>query len=164
MAKKKKAQVAEKAPETKSQDSAPYWDTFFRDQRNPVLRSQLITALMAGKQLELDRLPAAVLLDVVLMSMTTRNYFEAEIIDDYEGLLRRTEEKWRDPLWCCKVFDQRHSCTASFILMGTKEFKCPEDQYIPDLVQWYLEHDPPLYFEKELTEADVKKHRKAAAA
>ncbi len=149
MAKKKKASEVQ-APVNISHDRAPYWDTFFRDQRNPLLRSQLITALMSGHQLELDRLPTATLLDAVLLSMTTRNYFDAEIIDDYDGLLRRADEKWREPLWSARIFDQYHSNAASFIIMGTKEFKCSEDMYIPDLVKWLLDHEPPQYFSREL--------------
>lgn len=151
MAKKKKAQAKiTAAPIVVSHDRAPCWETFFRDQRSPLLRSQLITALMSGHPLEVDRLPTATLLDAVLLAMTTRNYFEAEIIDDYDALLRRTNEKWKDPMWTRRTFDQTHSNAASFILMGSKEFTCHEDLYIPALVKWLLEHEPPTYFSEEV--------------
>jgi len=106
---------------------------------------------MAGKQMEVERLPAASLLDVVVMSSATRNYHEAEIIDDFHALLRRTSDAWKSPTWCRKTFDQTHANAASFILMGLTEFVTLEDSYIPDLAGWLLEHDPPEYFTKELT-------------
>ena len=134
----------------KAGQKAPGWEVFFHDQRSPLLRSQLITALMSGHQLEVERLPTQVLLDAVLLSMTTRNYLEAEIVDDYQGLLSRTDEKWKDPMWTRRVFDQMHAGTADFIIRGTNEFKCAEDLYIPELVQWWLEHDVPEYFSEEL--------------
>lgn len=155
MAKPKK-QKKSKVPVTKSPapvraaDVAPHWEFFFRDQRSPILRSQLITALMTGHLLEVERLPTTALLDAVLLSMTTRNYLDAEIIDDYNALLRRTDEKWRDPMWTRRTFDQVHTNAASFILMGASEFVSAEDLYIPDLVDWFLQHEPPTYFTKEL--------------
>lgn len=149
MAKKKQNPTPEPAVVV-SQDRAPFWELFFRDQRSPVLRSQLITALMSGHQLEVERLPVAVLLDVVLLSMTTRNYLDAEVVDDYQLLLNRTEEKWKDPMWTCRVFDQTHTNAAGFILRGSDKFVCTEDMYIPSLVEWLLEHEPPQYFSEEL--------------
>jgi hypothetical protein len=131
-------------------DRAPGWAIFFRDQRSPFLRSQLITALMAGKQLEVERLPTSTLLDVVILSMAARNYHDAEIIDDYNALLRRTDDAWKDPMWTRRIFDQTHMNVADFILRGATEFVCYEDQYIPALVSWLLEHDPPTYFSEEL--------------
>jgi hypothetical protein len=148
--KEAKAAAAVKVPEPACRDVAPNWTTFFRDQRNPVLRSQLITALMAGKQLEVERLPVSVLLDVVVLSMAARTYHDAEIIDDYQALLRRTDELWKDPMWTKRTFDQFHMSVADFIIRGSSEFVCYEDQYIPDLVGWLLEHDPPAYLEREL--------------
>lgn len=142
------------------QDVAPYWAFFFRDQKAPILRSQLITALMAGKQLEVDRLLTPMLLDVVIVSMASRFYHEAEIIDDYQALLQRTDTAWGDPMYTRRTFDQVHSNVASFIVRGSTEFKCFEDQYIPDLVGWYLERpEVPNYFSKEI---ETPKQLKAA--
>ena len=131
---------------------APYWEVFFRQQRSPLLRSQLITAVMAGKQFETDRLPKAALADAVLLSMAARNYVEAEIVDDYPALLRRTDETWKEPDWTCKVFDQSHTGTVDFIVRGvtTTRFTCAEDAPIPGLVEWLLDHDCPDYFAEEL--------------
>lgn len=143
---KKKAQN----PTPISQDRAPCWETFFRDQRSPLLRSQLITALMSGHQLEVERLPHGALLDAVVLSMTTRNYLDAEIIDDYTALLRHVDQLWRDPMWTRRVFDQYHTAAAGFIVRGSDKFVCTEDLYIPDLVRWLLEHEPPQYFSEEL--------------
>lgn len=140
-------------------DAAPCWHIFFRDQRSPFIRSQLITALMSGHPLEVERLPTSALLDAVLLSMTARNYFEAEIIDDYNALLRRTDTAWKDPMWTRRIFDQVHMNAADFIVRGATEFKCHEDQYIPDLVGWLLENEPPQYFKKEL---DVMPRKKVA--
>jgi len=131
-------------------ERAWYWDNFFKCQRCPVLRSQLITSLMAGKLLEVERLPKAALLDAVLIAMTTREYHQAEVIDDYTALCRLTNEEWKDPMWSCKVFDQNHLGTADFVVRGSNEFVCHEDQYIPGLIGWFLGHDVPEYFVKEL--------------
>lgn len=130
-------------------DYATGWPLFFRCQRNPFLRSQLITALMAGTQLELARLPNAVLADVVLLAMVSREYHQAEIIDDYAGLLERINEVWRNPEFTHRTFDSIHLSTVSFITMGTNQIHCAEEQYIPDLVEWYLTRDAPDYFTKE---------------
>lgn len=130
---------------------AKSWETFFSRQRNPVLRSQLITALMSGHALEVERLPAATLLDVVVLSTASRMHLEAEIIDNYEALLRHTEEVWKDPLWSCRVFDQFHMMAAGFMLRGVAhDFAIYEDQYVPEFVQWMLEQEPPVYFKKEM--------------
>lgn len=145
---KKKAQKP--TPIIISQDRAPCWEVFFRDQRSPLLRSQLITALMSGHQLEVERLPHGALLDAVVLSMTTRSYFDAEIIDDYTALLRHVDELWRDPMWTKRIFDQYHTNAASYIIRGSSRFVCAEDLYIPDLVGWLLEHEPPQYFSEEL--------------
>jgi hypothetical protein len=147
--KKKKTEYKPSTPLTKT-DTAPYWSNFFRDQRCPVVRSQLITALMAGRQLEVERLPTAALADAVMLSMVSRYYFEAEIIDDYPALLRTTEAKWKEPMFCHEVFNQMHLSTVSFVVRGSDELVCYEDQYIPSLVGWWLNHDVPEYFAKEL--------------
>jgi hypothetical protein len=144
---KSEAKPARPVPE----DRALYWRYFFNGQRCPVLRSQLVTALMAGTQLEVDRLPHAVLADAVLLSLAARAYHNAEIVDDYMGLLDRTNEVWRAPEFTHKVFDQTHLSTVSFIARGSTEFRCVEDQYVPVMVGWYLTHEAPSYFKKELT-------------
>jgi hypothetical protein len=154
MAKKPKlesliSRLAEEAP--RPADRAPYWDFFFRDQRSPFIRAQLVTAMMAGKSLEVERLPVGALLDAVLLASAARCYHEAEVVDDFNALLRRTDEAWKAPGWTCKVFDQTHMNAADFIIRGTTEFTALEDSYIPDLVGWLLEHDPPEYFKMELT-------------
>jgi hypothetical protein len=138
------------------------WESFFRCQRSPMLRSQLLTALMAGTQLVMERVPTSGLLDALLLSTATRYYCEAEIVDDYDGLVARTAETWKRPDWSTKVFNSLHANVANFILLGTKQFNCAEDAYIPGMASWYLAQDPPEYFVKELTEADLK-HRKKAA-
>lgn len=158
MAKKTKQRTARKNPgttktvveTTQERDKAPYWAFFFRDQRSPFLRSQMITALMEGKPFEVERLPTAALLDVVLLASTARAYHEAEIIDDFQALLRHTEEIWKSPGWTCKMFDQTHSSAADFILRGVVNFDNAEDVYIPDLVGYYLEAEAPSYIGREL--------------
>jgi hypothetical protein len=146
---KTKAKAQEQAP-VAPQDSAPYWEFFFRDQRSPLLRSQMVTALMAVRHLVLLRLPLASLLDAVVLASAARVYHEAEIIDDFGALLRRTDEAWKDPQWTCRVFDQTHRNVADFIIRGLTEFVAYEDLYIPELAKWLLEHDPPEYFSEEL--------------
>lgn len=106
---------------------------------------------MSGHQLETERLPNGALLDVVVLSMATRNYLEAEVIDDYTALLTRTERVWKDPLWTRRMFDQTHMNAASFILMGKAEFTSAEDLYVPELVEWILDQEPPVYFTEELS-------------
>ena len=133
------------------------WEVFFRDQRAPVLRSQLITALMAGHALEVERLPTATLLDAVLLASTTRNYLDAEIIDDFPALLSRTDNAWKSPDWSCRVFSQMHMNAADFILQGRTRFAANEDQYIPDFVEQVLASDPPEYFSEELTKMPKKR-------
>ncbi len=162
MAKRKRQNQQEAQPVQEPVDAAPYWSFFFQCQRNPVLRSQLITSLMAGQPLEVERLPAAMLLDVTLLATATREYHEAEIIDDYHSLIRTTEEHWRDPMWTVRVFDQTHLCKADYVLRGATEFVTLEDSYIPALAGWYLGHDVPTYFSKELEPAESKPSRKAA--
>lgn len=147
---RKKTKPAEPVPQPQRKDVASNWATFFRDQRSPFLRSQLITALMAGRQLEVERLPPAALLDAVVIAMAARVYHEAEIVDDFDALLRRTDEVWKDPMWTRRIFDQVHMSAANAIIKGLAEFVCTEDLYIPELVGWYLAHDVPVYFEKEL--------------
>jgi hypothetical protein len=138
------------------------WESFFHCQRSPVLRSQMLTALMAGTKLIMERVPTPGLLDALLLSTATRHYCDAEIIDDYDGLLVRTAETWKRPDWSTKVFSSMHANAANFILLGTKEFNCAEDAYIPGMVEWYLSQEPPQYFARELTEDDIKKVKRAA--
>jgi len=140
----------ERAVPKEAPEQAPYWAFFFQDQRSPLLRSQLVTALLAGTPLEVERLPPGALLDAVLFCMAAREYHSAEIIDDYSALLRRTDTLWKEPTHSRKVFDQIHSSTADFVLRGLNEFAAYEESYIPELVGWYLNHDAPEYFGKEL--------------
>ena len=129
----------------------PAWKTFFACQRSPVLRSQVLLALMAGTPFEVERLPVAALPDVALLATASRSYCEAEIVDDYAALLRRVEEEWGAPDWTCKRFDSPHLCCLDFILKGTTEFVAAEDLYISELTQWLLDQEAPSYFKKELT-------------
>ncbi len=134
------------------------WQTFFRCQRNPVLRSQLLSALMSGTTIEVERLPTASLLDAVLLATASRVYCEAEIVDDYAALLRRADEEWKQPGHTSNVFDQTHAATCDFLVTGrTSEIRCAEEQYIVDMVAWYLQQEPPNYFSKEID--DVRQHR-----
>jgi hypothetical protein len=132
------------------EDKAPYWAFFFQRQRSPFLRSQIMTALMAGQPFELDRLPPAVLLDVLMLATACRYYLEAEVIDDYPALLRRVNDVWKDPLFTHRVFDQVHMSTASMLAIhGLEKLEEVEVRYIPSLAEWVLQHDPPTYFLKE---------------
>ena len=141
-----------------------HWETFFYCQRSPVLRSQLLMALMCGTVLEVDRVPVKALMDAVLLAFTARLYCSAEIVDDWARLLERTLEVWdaRDPDRRTAVFDQTHLSTGFYILYGkTDQFCCYEDRYIPDMVGAYLLQDPPTYFDRELeTEDEVKRWRR----
>lgn len=136
-------------PPNRHVERANGWELFFRCQRNPFLRSQILAALMAGTQLELARLPNAALADVALLATVSREYHDAEIIDDYEGLLARIRDLWRQPEFTHRTFDSIHLSTISFITMGTKQIHCIEEKYIIDLVEWYLSHDAPDYIRKE---------------
>ncbi len=154
--KKQKSVVSAVEPEDQPplpQDQQPLaWETFFRCQPNPVLRSQLITALLAGVPLQVDRIPTPVLLDAVLLAFAARTYCEAEIVDDFQTLCDRAEEEWRQPDWTTKVFSQLHACAANFIINhGSKSFSGVEEQYIVPMVRWYLGHAAPDYEMKELT-------------
>lgn len=127
------------------------WETFFQCQRSPVLRSQLLAALLNGTRLVVERLPQSALLDAVLLGFAARVYCEAEIVDNWAELLRRTEEEWERPDWTCRIFDSIHTSAANNIVKGqVSNFTCVEEQYIPDMVQWYLEHDLPEYFSQEI--------------
>lgn len=113
-----------------------------------------MTALMSGHPFETERVPKSALLDVLLIASTTREYLNAEVIDDFAALKERVDETWRDPMWTRRVFDQTHMNAADFILKGTTRFSCHEDQYIPDLVEWMIQNDPPEYFSEELIAAE----------
>jgi len=138
----------------------PAWEIFFRCQRHPVLRSQVLTALMAGTQVEAARIPKASLLDMVLLATASREYLAAEIVDDYEELLRRTAEEWARPDWSCRVFSQQHANWANWILNGKHTFDTVEEAYIPSLTKWYIEQNTPEYFAREITDAAPAKARR----
>jgi len=139
---------------TRAQQRPKCWESFFHCQPVPVLRSQLLTTLMAGTPLDAARVPHGALLDAVLLAPACRSYHQAEIVDDYQGLLDRTEEEWRAPNWTARVFSSIHGNAASFILHGAREFSCAEEQYIPAMAAWYIQHDAPAYFARELSEEE----------
>lgn len=129
----------------------PHWDFFFKCQRSPILRSQLLTALMAGTPLEIDRVPRAALLDALLLATVSRQYHEAEIVDDYQGLVRRADESWRDPQFTHATMDQIHGGTISFLCYGYDiDLTTVETNYIAGMVGSVLRSEPPVYFSKEL--------------
>ena len=143
--------VYQPAEEQDAQIKEPLcWETFFRCQKAPMLRHQVLIALMSGKPFCIERLPSAVLLDVLLLATAARQDCDAEIVDDYDGLVTRVRLAWAKPDWTCKVFDNIHLTKASCILEDRREFICPEDQYIPEMVGWYLRHDVPEFIGKEL--------------
>ena len=123
------------------------WKQFFMCQPNPVLRSQLLAALMAGQVLQVERLPVAVLQDAVLLAMAARNYCEAEVVDDYAALLQRTRDEWRRPDFTHALMDQTHGYWVDAIVeRGASSFDNYEEQYIPEMTAWFLAHDAPSYF------------------
>ena len=126
------------------------WETFFRCQKAPLLRHQILMALMAGTPFCVERLPSAVLLDVLLVATAARQDCGAEVVDDYDGLVTRVRAAWARPDWTCRVFDSIHLDKANCILDGRTEFICSEDVYIPNMVGWYLQQDVPEYVAKEL--------------
>jgi hypothetical protein len=138
------------------------WESFFRCQRCPMLRSQLLVSLMAGTRLEAERVPVPALLDAVLIAAAARQMHESEIVDNYQVLLDRTEAVWSAPNWCARVFSSIHGRWADRILKGATGLDTPEEGYIPSMVGWYLQQDPPDYFSHEMTEADLKKRKRAA--
>ena len=157
MSRRKKPEVVKYTPETEKPFDARKplcWESFFQCQRSPILRSEMLTVLMAGTPLEAERVPTPSLLDAVLIAMAAREYYDAEIVDDFAALCSRTEELWSKPDWTERVFSSVHSGTANFVLKGSREFTCAEDLYISAMVGWYMRHDPPQYFSKELTEKD----------
>jgi hypothetical protein len=141
-----------------SSDKPLCWETFFQCQRSPALRSQLLAALLSGTQIVVERLPQQMLLDVVLLAFAARVYCDSEIVDNWAELLRRTEEEWERPDWTCRIFDSIHTSAANNIVHGqVSNFTCAEEQYIPDMAQWYLDHDLPEYFSREIEEVVVCK-------
>lgn len=147
----KKAKRVKEPDEAARADAPPpdplsNWRTFFCRQRHPLLRSNVTATLMAGRVMEVERLPKAALLDALLLAFTARTYFDAEVVDDFPALLRRADEVWREPGWSCRVFDQAHCAVADFIIRGSAEFVCREDLYIPAMVGRILAEDPPAYF------------------
>jgi hypothetical protein len=125
------------------------WEMFFRSQRYPILRSQLITSLMVGVPYELERLPTATLLDAVLLTTAAREYLQAEIIDDYDGLLSRADDEWSKPDWTAARFDQINAMWAGVILKGVRNFDPPEVRWIPAFVNAVISSAVPEYFSEE---------------
>ena len=123
------------------------WEIFFYEQRNPVLRSQMLTILMAGTPMEAERVPKAALLDALLLAYAARRYYSAEIIDDFQVLVERVKEEWERPTWTTKVFSNSHANAAAFIVyQGARSLDDCEHQYLLNMVEWYLGHDCPAYF------------------
>ena len=94
--------------------------------------------------------------DVVLLAFAAGTYHDAEIVNDFMGLCERTEEEWSRPDWTCRVFNSIHGNAANWILKGSKEFGCSEDRYIPEMVGFYLGHEVPNYFVRELEDSHKK--------
>ena len=120
---------------------------------------------MAGTPLQAERVPTAALLDVVLLATAAREYCEAEILDDYQALLERTEEEWRRPDFTHRVFDSQHGNWANWILKGRRDFPEADTAYIPDWVGGVLRSETPSYFVRELDETESvggRKRRRAA--
>ena len=133
------------------------WEIFFYEQRNPVLRSQMLTILMAGTPMEAERVPKAALLDALLLAYAARRYYSAEIIDDFQVLVERVKEEWERPTWTTKVFSNSHANAAAFIVyQGARSLDDCEHQYLLNMVEWYLGHDCPNYFDEELTEVPAR--------
>lgn len=131
----------------------PDWPRFFYCSRSPVLRSQLLTALLAGTPLTAERLPTTALADAVLLCEGARRYHAAEVVDDFAGLCRRVEEKWAEPAWTTRVFDQLYLNAVGFVTRFRSDcaLEMPETGWIPEMVGWYLEHGVPEYFRREVT-------------
>ena len=133
----------------------PYWVRFFRCQRSIMLRSQLVTALMAGTPLEAARAPAGALLDALLIALAARTRCDAEVVDDWVGLVTRAAEKWADPLTTSRTLDQVHADKASILCWRRGEddgglFAGPEVAYVPAMVAQWIDAEPPRYFGREL--------------
>jgi hypothetical protein len=127
------------------------WEAFFRCQRSPLFRSQLLMALLSGTTIQVDHLPITMLLDVVLLATAARGYCEAEIVDDYGSLVAKVREVWDRPDYTARVFDSIHGLAANFIVYhGRRKFACFEEEYIPIMVGWYLRHESPNYFKREI--------------
>lgn len=134
------------------------WESFFACQHSPIIRSTLLTCLMAGTVLQVERIPASALLDAVLLATAARK-MEAEIVDDYDALLSRAEEVWSKPDFTHKVMDNTHGRWANCIIKGQRDF-FDEEQYIPRMVEWYCGQEVPKYMAQDMSDADLAKYRK----
>lgn len=83
----------------------PETTRFLSGVRNPVSQSNLIVALAAGTVLQAGRLPTDLLPSVVLLATIGLRSFNQQIIDDYELLLQRMEETFKDPGLTHRDFD-----------------------------------------------------------
>jgi hypothetical protein len=126
------------------------WEAVFKCQRSPVLRSELIGALMGGTVLQVERLPVGLLADAVLLATAAREHCEAEIVDDYRALLTRVEETFVRGDFSARVCDTTFLNKVSAILRGFGPFDDPyhlETRCVPELVRWYLAQPSlPAYF------------------
>ena len=137
-----------------------WWENFWLRQRHPVLRSQLITALMAGTVVEVAQVPTAALLDAVLIATAAREYCQAEVVDDYQALLYLAKETIDQPDYTHRATDSIHGNAACLIIYyGLRKFVSAEDLYIPEMIEQYLQQEVPNYFLKETTHHDVRKRQ-----
>ena len=129
------------------------WELVFAAQRRPVLRSELVTALIQGTQLPVERLPTEALADAVLLATAAREHCGAEIVVDYPALLSRMEDTFTRPDFCTRVCDTAFINKVSHVCWhGSSPFVCVEQQCVPVLVEWLLNQDQvPEYFTKEIS-------------
>jgi hypothetical protein len=127
------------------------WETFFRCQPNPIIRSQLLTALLAGSTIQVDRVPTVALQDVLMLALGARKYCDAEIVDSWQNLKERVFDVWARPDFTHRMMDQTHCLWCSAVVhRGAEEFLNSEERYVPAMVAWYLGHASPSYFVKEI--------------
>lgn len=147
--------------ESQMTETEQEWEVFFSCQRHPILRSQLITAMMSGTVLDADRVPTGLLLDALLIATAARTDHNAEVVNTYDALVTRVREEWSKPDWTCRVFSSQHANKANWILQGQVEFCCAEDVYIPQYVGWLLQQDAPAYWDEDLPSSFRLKRRAA---
>jgi hypothetical protein len=142
-----------------------HWDIFFRCQRYPILRSQVLVALMAGTVTPTERVPVAALLDVFVLATAARERVDADIVDNYAELERRVREEWDGERF--HVMSSQHgNCASSIVYLNADRkaiFDRPEDSYIPAMLSKLFEvEEVPQYIGQEMTEEKQPKRKKAA--
>lgn len=134
-------------PEPEAERKPLAWEVVFRCQRSPVYRSEMVTALMAGTAIPVERLPVAMLADAVLMATACREHCAAEVVDDYQLLINRMEETFSRADYSARVSDTTFLTKVSSILMGYQPFVDLETDCVPALAAWYLAQvSVPSYF------------------